>query len=89
MMKGLVWIIVFLVFWAMRKDEEAKQRESATRYETRIKELEERLCPCQSHDWHRTDFEFTGGTGRGDETTVYTYQCSRCWKVKRTYKLLS
>lgn len=35
-MKGLVWIIVFLVFWAMRKDEEAKQRESATRYETRI-----------------------------------------------------
>lgn len=88
MIRFLVWVIAFLLFWAMRKDEEAKQREIATRYETRIKELEERLCPCQSHDWRRTDFEFTGGTGRGDETTLYHYQCSRCGKKTVTYKIL-
>lgn len=88
------WVIVtalFLYLLFKRREEQAEERHRfrVRELEHRIGELEERFCPCQSHDWKSVDYDFTGGTGRGDETTVYTYQCSRCGKVKRTYKLLS
>lgn len=54
----------------------------------RVAELEDRLCPCESHDWIKIDYEFTGGTGMGDETTLYTYKCKTCGKVRKTYKVL-
>lgn len=44
----------------------------------RIKELEEILCPCEQHDWISNGYHFSGGTGRGDETTIYHYICKRC-----------
>lgn len=83
--------VVFLLIWFKRREEQSEERHrfQVQELEHRIAELEERLCPCQSHDWKRVDFDFTGGTGRGDETTLYTYQCSRCGKVRRTYKVLS
>ena len=88
------WIavgVVFLLIWLKRREEQSEERHRfrERELENRIAELEERLCPCQSHDWKKVDFDFTGGTGRGDETTLYTYQCSRCGKVRRTYKVLS
>ena len=46
----------------------------------RIKELEEILCPCEQHDWISNRYHFSGGTGRGDETTIYHYICKRCKK---------
>lgn len=90
----ITWIVlgmVFLLIWFKCREEQAEERHRfrVQELEHRIGELEERLCPCQSHEWKRVDYDFVGGTGRGDETTVYTYPCSRCGKVKRTYKLLS
>lgn len=46
----------------------------------RIAELEERLCPCEQHDLRYINFHFIGGTGNGDEITVYAYKCRRCGK---------
>ena len=50
----------------------------------RIAELEERLCPCEQHDWVKTGFYLTGGTGMGDELTIYTHKCKRCGKVNES-----
>lgn len=84
------WIalgVVFLLIWFKRREEQTEERHRfrVRELEHRIGELEERLCPCQSHDWKRVDYDFVGA----DLDTVYTYQCSRCGKVKRTYKVLS
>lgn len=84
-----VAVIIFLLTKMRNKDCEQIYKETCTHYENRIKELEERLCPCQSHDWHKVDYEFTGGTGCGDETTLYHYQCARCGKKTTTYKILN
>ena len=54
----------------------------------RVAELEERLCPCENHQWVRVNCSFVGGTGRGDETTLYNYKCKRCGKRVTTWKLL-
>lgn len=86
----ITWIVlgmVFLFIWFKRRGEqtEGRHRFRVRELEHRIGELEERLCPCQSHDWKRVDYDFAG-VGLD---MAYTYQCSRCGKVKRTYKLLS
>ena len=90
-MRWMALGVVFLVIWFKRREEQTEERHRfrERELENRIAELEERLCPCQSHDWKKVDFDFMGGTGRDDETTLYTYQCSRCGKVRRTYKVLS
>ena len=49
----------------------------------RVRELEERLCPCESHVWKRVGEEYVCLTC-GDLDTVYYYKCSRCGKKKRT-----
>lgn len=84
------WIalgVVFLLIWFKRREEQTEERHRfrVQELEHRIGELEERLCPCQSHNWKRVDYDFAGA----GLDTVYTYQCSRCGKVKRTYKVLS
>lgn len=56
-------------------------KDEIVRLTYRVAELEERLCPCESHDWKCVDFHFVGGSGRGDETTVYHYKCKRCGKL--------
>lgn len=50
----------------------------------RIEELEERLCPCQSHQWKYIEFDLNGGSGLGDEIVIYQYQCKQCGKRIRS-----
>lgn len=55
----------------------------------RVAELEERLCPCESHSWVVVvDSDFTVGSSAGDIDTIYRYKCRRCGKTLKTYKLL-
>ena len=51
----------------------------------RVSELEERLCPCEEHDWKNiaTDYEYD--TGGGVEAR-YKYKCRRCGKTKWDWK---
>lgn len=54
----------------------------------RIAELEEKICPCEQHDYIKVDYEFVGGTGMGDETTIYHYKCRKCGKRIKSWKIL-
>lgn len=56
-------------------------REENIRLKCRIADLEERLCPCEDHDWKRigSHFEFPIPE---DIQTVYHYKCKRCGKYK-------
>lgn len=54
----------------------------------RIAELEEILCPCEQHDFITTGYYFCGGSGLGDELTMYTYICKRCKKKIETQNKL-
>ena len=45
----------------------------------RVAELEERLCPCEQHDWKRIGVDYTyDGVGGCDAT--YNYKCAKCGK---------
>lgn len=46
----------------------------------RIKELEDIICPCEQHAWVSYGYHYDGGSGRGDQTTIYHYICKRCKK---------
>ena len=52
----------------------------------RVKDLEERLCPCELHKWICINTEYDVGASPGDLTTYYTYKCQRCGKIKRTWE---
>ena len=54
----------------------------------RVQELEERLCPCEQHQWIVIDTEYVSKTDPLDMTTYYTYKCRRCGKTKRTWEFL-
>ncbi len=60
-------------------------KEEITRLNYRISELEERLCPCEEHDWKEIGYYFTSyayyPTGL-DFDTVYKYKCKRCGKLR-------
>ena len=47
----------------------------------RVADLEERLCPCEQHDWVKigSHFEFPSPM---DSNIVYHYKCRRCGKYK-------
>ena len=61
-----------------------KLKEENTRLKDRVSELEERLCPCEGHDWKHIGTDLEGGTGRGDELSIYNYKCRRCGKRLRS-----
>ena len=67
-----------------------KKRMSAeiVRLTYRVKELEERLCPCEQHQWLVTNIEYESETDPRDMTEYYTYKCRRCGKTRRTWKHL-
>lgn len=44
----------------------------------RVSELEERLCPCEQHQWIMT------GTKHNINNTIYIYKCRRCGKTRKT-----
>ena len=54
----------------------------------RVQSLENMLCPANQHDWVMVDYGLEGGTGHGDETIIYHYQCRRCNKILDPYKIL-
>ena len=58
-----------------------KLKAEVVRLTYRVKELEERLCPCEQHDWVVAGKSFTSITGTGlDITTVYRCKCKNCGK---------
>ena len=65
-----------------------KMAAEIVRLRYRVQELEERLCPCEQHQWLITNEEYDVGTTPGDVTTYYTYKCRRCGKKRRTWELL-
>lgn len=60
-----------------------KLKEENTRLKYRIKELEERLCPCEDHDWKLIHTEYKLGCCPSDIDVIHTYKCKRCGKTKR------
>ena len=62
-----------------------KLKEEIIRLTYRVAELEERLCPCEQHDYVETSHKFVMGTSPMDIETLRTYKCRRCGKVVRKY----
>ena len=60
-----------------------KLREQILKLNYRIADLEERLCPCESHDWVQVGSSFYTTNGY-DFTDVYEYKCRRCCKTKES-----
>jgi hypothetical protein len=61
-----------------------KLKDEIQRLNYRIMELEERLCPCEEHDWKHVGSSFTTFTDGLDFDTIYKYKCRRCGKLKET-----
>lgn len=52
----------------------------------RIQDLEERLCPCESHDYKEIHKEFVMTAPTiADGEFLRTYKCKRCGKVIKKY----
>ena len=49
-----------------------KLKAEIVRLSYRVSELEERLCPCESHSWVVVDSDFTVGSSAGDIDTINT-----------------
>ena len=49
--------------------------------EYRVKDLEERMCPCESHDWKRVGSHYVFPVPE-DVEIVYHYKCRKCGKYK-------
>lgn len=60
-------------------------REEVTRLQYRVKELEEKLCPAEEHDWKLTDREFTM-ISPYDSQTINSFLCRRCGKRMQKYE---
>lgn len=56
--------------------------------EQRIEYLENLICPCEGHKWKMIGSHLEGGTGHGDEMTIYHYKCERCGKMKQSHNEL-
>lgn len=62
----------------------SKLKREILRLRYRVADLEERLCPCEGHDWVRIAAETTVGVC-GPER-ICTYKCRRCGKTKIQYE---
>ena len=51
----------------------------------RIADLEERLCPCEQHDFIEIGKQFVMHSSFGDGDYYRKYKCKRCGKVVRKY----
>lgn len=51
----------------------------------RVQELEERLCPCEQHDFVIIKKDFTMISGAPDCDILYTLKCRKCGKVVQKY----
>lgn len=57
-------------------------REQICNLNHRIEDLEERLCPCESHQWKLIEERTTYGLYGYD--IVYIYKCTHCGKKIKT-----
>ena len=64
--------------WMSRR----KMKEKIMQLNYRVADLEERLCPCEDHDWKQIGSYVTSFTDGVDFDTVYKYKCRRCGKTK-------
>ena len=62
----------------------SKLKEENIKLKYRIKDLEERLGPCEGHDWKLVDTEYRYGRCFGDVDAIYHYKCVRCGKELKT-----
>lgn len=60
-----------------------KLKDDVVRLTYRVKELEERLCPCESHDWVQVGYRYVMNCP-GDLDTIYKYKCRKCGKEKES-----
>lgn len=56
-------------------------RNEIMRLEYRVEDLEERLCPCESHDWKQVGYHFRY-IAMGEFETIRHYKCRVCGKRK-------
>ena len=56
-------------------------KDEIVRLTYRVAELEERLCPCEDHDWKRIGAHEIFPSPM-DIVTVYHFKCRRCGKYK-------
>lgn len=61
-----------------------KMRDEIVKLNYRIADLEERLCPCDEHDWKHVGTSFTTFTKGLDFDNIYKYKCRRCGKTKES-----
>lgn len=54
-----------------------KKLKEIMRLTYRVKDLEERLCPCESHDWVKVGYKMLGSD------PVYRYKCKKCGREER------
>ena len=60
-------------------------KEELMRLNYRVADLEERLCPCESHDWVATGHYLTASVSGYNIDVIYKYKCHRCGKTKESY----
>ena len=56
-------------------------KEEVLRLEYRVKDLEERLCPTEQHDWLCVGYRRVH-IGCGETESISRYKCRRCGKEK-------
>ena len=56
-------------------------RDEIVRLTYRVAELEERLCPCEEHDWKKVGSHLEFPVPE-DIETIFHYKCRRCGKYK-------
>lgn len=59
-----------------------KLKDEIVRLNNRIADLEERLCPCEEHDWKQIDYEIVSFTNGIDTDILYKDKCKRCGKIR-------
>lgn len=52
----------------------------------RVAELEERLCPCEQHDWKRTGVDYSYDRTGCCAAAMYNYKCARGGKKMRSFQ---
>ena len=63
-----------------------KLKAEVVRLTYRVSELEERICPCEQHDWNCINTDWKINSGAGDVDVVYEYKCKRCGKKMRSWQ---
>ena len=61
-----------------------KMKEKIMQLNYRVADLEERLCPCEDHEWRQVDSYLLISADGIDYDTMVKYKCRRCGKLKES-----